>query len=198
MDGSAMNLGSQLRDARVAAGLTIAEVAERAGFSSSYISQVERDLANPSIGAVNRIAEAVGIRMRALFSANSGAPEAEQGPAPAEKTPTRIVKYDRRKKLVYPGSNVVFSLLCPDLQHDLEVLSSAAPVGTEMGDTDVSHPGEECAVVLKGTMELTVGGERYVVEAGDSVYFDSGKLHHWRNVGSTDLEVIWVVTPPHF
>jgi transcriptional regulator with XRE-family HTH domain len=193
-----MDLGNQLRDARVAAGLTIAEVAERAGFSSSYISQVERDLANPSIGAVNRIAEAVGIRMRALFSANNGTPEVEQGPVPAEKTPTRIVTYGRRKKLVYPGSNVVFSLLCPDLQHDMEVLSSTAPVGTEMGDTAISHPGEECAVVLKGTMELTVGEEHYVVDAGDSIYFDSGKLHHWKNVGSTELEVIWVITPPHF
>jgi transcriptional regulator with XRE-family HTH domain len=194
-----MNLGSQLRDARIAAGLTIAEVAERAGFSSSYISQVERDLANPSVGAVNRIAEAVGIRMRALFSTNNGAAETEDTPAPApEKTPTRIVKYGRRKKLTYPGSNVVFSLLCPDLQHDMEVLSSTAPEGTEMGDTPVAHPGEECAVVLKGTMELTVAEERYVVEAGDSIYFDSGKLHHWKNVGSTELEVFWVITPPHF
>ena len=145
-----MGLGSELRTAREAAGLTISQVAERSGFSASYISQVERDLANPSIGAVNRIAATIGIRMRAFFSNGTGNGECDEPSAAPDKLPTRIVRQGRRKRLTYPGSNVTFELLCPDLQHQLEIMSSSAPPGTEIGDTPVSHAGEECAVVLQG------------------------------------------------
>ena len=192
-----MNLGSQLREARLAAGLTITEVAERAGFSASYISQVERDLANPSIGAVNRIAAAIGIRMSAFFT-NGSDPESHAPPAAREELPTRIVRHNRRKGLAYPGSRVLFELLSPDLQHNLEILHSVAPAGTESGDESISHPGEECAIVLKGQLELTVGGEVHLLEAGDAVTFDSAKPHSWKSLGPEDLEAIWVVTPPHF
>jgi transcriptional regulator with XRE-family HTH domain len=193
-----MGLGSELRTAREAAGLTIMQVAERSGFSASYISQVERDLANPSIGAVNRMAEAIGIRMRAFFSNGADNLDGDEPATAPDRLPTRVVRQNRRKRLTYPGSNVVFELLCPDLQHKLEILSSAAPPGAEVGETPISHAGEECAVVLKGRMELRVGEEVHLLEDGDSIYFDSAKPHNWRNVGEGDLQVIWVVTPPHF
>ena len=192
-----MGFGSQLREARLAAGLTITEVAERSGFSPSYISQVERDLANPSIGAINRIAEATGIRMRTFFSDGATA-EADMSPAVPGRIPTGLIRRDRRKGLTYPGSQVIFELLCPDLQHKLEILHSSAPAGTESGDTPIAHTGEECAIVLKGTLELTVGEEVYLLQAGDAIYFDSGNPHSWKSVGPDPLEVIWVVTPPHF
>jgi transcriptional regulator with XRE-family HTH domain len=193
-----MGLGSELRAAREASGLTISQVAERSGFSASYISQVERDLANPSIGAVNRMAAAIGIRMRAFFSNGTGNGECDEPVAAPDKLPTRIVRQDRRKRLTYPGSNVVFELLSPDLQHKLEIMSSSAPPGAEVGETPISHAGEECAVVLRGRMEVRVGDEVHIVEAGDSIYFDSAKPHNWKNTGGEDLQVIWVVTPPHF
>lgn len=192
-----MSIGSQLRDARMAVGMTITEVAERAGFSVSYISQVERDLANPSIGAVNRIAAALGVRMSAFFANSDGETGADLRPVP-ERTPTGVVREGHRNKITYSGSNVVFELVCPDLQHSLEVLKSRAPAGTEMGVPGITHTGEECAFVLRGTMELTVGDQVHVLDPGDSIYFDSSKPHFWRNAGDDELEVLWVVTPPHF
>jgi transcriptional regulator with XRE-family HTH domain len=193
-----MSLGSQLRDARLAVGMTITEAAEQSGFSASYISQVERDLANPSIGAVNRIAAALGVRMSAFFTngQESDLP-AEPPPAP-ERTVTGVVRDGHRKGITYPGSNVIFELLCPDLQHALEVLKSRAPAGSEMGRPTTAHAGEECAYVIHGTMELTVGEESYTLNAGDSIYFDSGKAHYWRNIGDGELEAMWIITPPHF
>jgi len=192
-----MSLGCQLREARLTANLTIATVAERSGFSPSYISQVERDLANPSIGAVNRIASAIGVRMSAFFAAEFIS-EDEVRPAAVGRSPTGVVLHNRRKRLTYPGSEVTFELLCPDLQRSMEVLFSRSPVGTESGDTPITHLGEECGIVLKGTFELTVGDETFTLQAGDAIYFDSSKPHSWKSLGPDDAEAIWVITPPHF
>jgi transcriptional regulator with XRE-family HTH domain len=192
-----VGLGEQLREARVAAGLTIAQVAEATKLSVGYISQVERDLANPSIGAINRIAGAVGVRMSAFFS-NGSEPEFGESHLERETVPTEIVRGDRRKGLTYPGSNVRHELLTPSLQRALQILMIQAPVGTTHGDETISHEGEECGIVLQGTMELTVDDETFIVEAGDSIYFDASKPHSWRSAGPEELEVIFVMTPPHF
>ena len=192
-----MSLGDQLRQARTTAGLTIAQVAEATDLSSGYISQVERDLANPSIGAVNRIAGAAGVRMSTFFS-NGSEPETGGSHREKETIPTEIVRRNRRKGLTYAGSNVRHELLTPSLQRSLQILMIRAPVGTTHGDETISHEGEECGIVLKGTMGLTVDDETFTVEAGDSIYFDASKPHSWRSTGREELEVIFVMTPPHF
>jgi transcriptional regulator with XRE-family HTH domain len=193
-----MGLGHQLREARVLAGLTITDLAERAGFSPSYISQVERDLANPSVGAVNRIAEALGVRMSAFFSDGAEPETRNDNRHEIESIPTEVVRRDRRKGLTYPGSNVRHELLTPSLQRALQILIIRAPIGSTHGDETISHEGEECSIVLKGVMELTVEGEVFVVEAGDTIYFDARKPHSWRSMGPEELEAIFVMTPPHF
>jgi len=192
-----MSLGGQLRQARLAARLTILQVAERTGLSPGYISQVERDLANPSIGAVNRIAAAVGMRMSAFFS-DGFEPEPSAGRSAGERIPTEVVRKGRRKGLTYPGSNVRHELLTPSLQRALQILMCRAPAGTTHGDVAITHEGEECGIVLAGRLELAVGDETFTLEAGDTIYFDASKPHSWTSLGPDELEVIWVMTPPHF
>lgn len=194
-----MSIGSELRDARNAAGLTIAEVAERSGFSISYISQLERDLVNPSVGALTRIADAVGVRMRTFFcSEEDEALNSDKIPPLNNRPFTGLVRRDRRKSFLYPGSNILHELLCPDLRHTMEILKTTAPVGTDSGDSALSHEGEECAIVLRGKMEFHLSEETYVLEAGDALYFDSIQPHSWTNIGTEELEVLWVITPPYF
>jgi len=52
--------------------------------------------------------------------------------------------------------------------------------------------------VLTGTLQLSVGEESYVLAQGDSIYFDASMPHSWKNIGPDILEVIWIMTPPHF
>ena len=195
-----MGLGEQLREARSAAGLTIAQVAEATKLSPGYISQVERDLANPSVGALNRIAEAVGVRMRTFFNDADGpdSPAETAANSTSGNAVIGLVRADCRKSFLYAGSQILHELLCPDLRHTLEILKTTAPVGTDSGHTGISHEGEECAIVLNGSMEFFLGDERFFLKAGDSLCFDPSVLHFWRNVGDTELEVLWVITPPSF
>jgi len=102
-----VNLGLRMREARLAAKLTLAEVAEKAGLSAGYVSEVERNLANPSIGAVNRIVQAIGLPAGALFSVRDDGSEAGRPAVPEGNIPCGVVRHDRRKGIMFPGSNIL-------------------------------------------------------------------------------------------
>ena len=61
-----------------------------------------------------------------------------------------------------------------------------------------THEGEEFGTVLKGTLELTVGDEMFLLEEGDCVYFNSQVEHHWKNNGPDEVVALWITTPPSF
>jgi transcriptional regulator with XRE-family HTH domain len=58
-----MDLGSRLRALRTASGRTIASVAVDAGLSVPYIANLENDRGNPTLAALERLAEALGVRL---------------------------------------------------------------------------------------------------------------------------------------
>jgi len=53
-------------------------------------------------------------------------------------------------------------------------------------------------IVLEGRLELWVGDERHVLEAGDSVTYSSRLKHGNRNIGGTTAVVLFCLTPPSF
>jgi quercetin dioxygenase-like cupin family protein len=66
------------------------------------------------------------------------------------------------------------------------------------GPSMYKHYGQEFALVIKGTVEITLNDAVYVLKKGDSIYFNSSTPHSFRNVGKEEAEAIWVVTPPTF
>ena len=135
--------------------------------------------------------------MSAFFS-NGHEPEYSATRHTSERIPTEVVRGDRRKGLTYPGSQVRHELLTPSLQRALQILMIKAPVGTTHGDETISHEGDECGIILSGAMEIVIAGESFLLEAGDTIYFDASKPHSWISVGPEELEAIFVMTPPHF
>jgi transcriptional regulator with XRE-family HTH domain len=61
-------LGSRIRDMRKESGFTQEELAHRAELDYSYINQIENGKRNPSMDAINRIAKALGVKVRDLIS----------------------------------------------------------------------------------------------------------------------------------
>ena len=194
-----IKLGARIRDARERAGLPIVEVAKRSGYSLGYISQVERDLANPTLGTLKRIADALNVPLPSFFVGNLGevadtaTREETEGPSVA-----RVVRSDRRKGLLYPGSHIHHQLLSPDLHGRLEAIWVSAPRGTGSGDEPYVHEGEEVGIVLRGSVECRIGTEVFRLGTGDAITLQSTTTHSWHNVGEDELEMIWVSTPPTF
>jgi mannose-6-phosphate isomerase-like protein (cupin superfamily) len=108
----------------------------------------------------------------------------------------RVVRRGHRKKIVMRWGGL-YEMLCPDLRHKIEFIYLHYPVGAKAQEF-YSHEGEECGVVLEGEFKGVIGDETVVLGPGDSIYYDSSIPHRWQNVGETEVQAIWAITPPSF
>ena len=66
-----MNIGEKLKELRIQRNLTQEELADRCELSKGFISQVERDLASPSIATLTDMLECLGSSLKEFFSDDS-------------------------------------------------------------------------------------------------------------------------------
>lgn len=164
----------------------MADLAKKVGVTPGFISQIERDLSNPSIDSIQKIAKALGASVSSFFE--------EMGPRNG-----RVVRRAERRQVVFPRAGVTDYLLSPSLSGFLQVIhTEVAPRGGSGPEPYRHDSDEECAVVLKGRMRFWVGDEEDTLEAGDSITFESRIPHRWENIGRGKLQVLWVMTPPSY
>jgi transcriptional regulator with XRE-family HTH domain len=188
-------LGRQVRRLRVEADLTMGQLAEAAGVSQSLVSQIERGLAEPSLGTLRRFAVALGTTVGALFVGGDNADE----PAPRTVRESQmVVRRGNRKHLRMPGSDVTYELLVPDLSRKLEVIRAQLHPGCRVPQEPSLHAGEETIVCLRGEVVCVQPDEEYVLGAGDAVSWDASRPHWVENRRKRTAEVIAVITPPNF
>ncbi|MBS0558554.1 MAG: cupin domain-containing protein [Proteobacteria bacterium] len=180
-------IGAEIRGLRKARGMTLSDLAAASGLSIGYLSQLERDLATPSIKSLHAVSRALGVTISWFFQAQD-VPEAERD---------LVVRRARRRRVDY-SSGLVDELLSPTLSGALELLSCRFPPGASSGHEPYTHAGEEVGVVIRGRLELWVDGRAVLLEAGDSFGFLSTLPHCYRNPGPEEAEVIWAITPPSY
>lgn len=176
-------LGAILRERRVDRNVTIEQLAARAGVSAGLISQIERGIGNPSFGTLVRLSYALDLQISALFD----------GPRFDEQQ--MLVRRDHRQRLV-AGDGSVHDILVPNANHKLGLIRSTFPPGFESLEPAVSHPGEEIVLVVSGALRANIAGQRFDLDTGDSLIFDSTLPHGWANPGDEPSEVLFVSTPP--
>ncbi|EGF30073.1 Transcriptional regulator, MerR family [Oxalobacteraceae bacterium IMCC9480] len=176
-------LGLRLRHARLVAGLTLLQLAQKAGCSESLISKIERSLATPSLTMLHRLAVALDTNIGILTSTD-GPPDSP------------IIRHDERPVLK-AGGIALERLVLPKrgglLQANIHVVSPG-----EGSDGLIEHSGEEVGYVLEGTLELTLGETRYELGPGDAFAFPSHVPHGYRNTGDDVARVLWVNSPATF
>ncbi|BDA85707.1 transcriptional regulator [Aureimonas sp. SA4125] len=183
-------LGPLIRERRKEQGLTLAEVALRTGLSVGHLSQVERGLSTPTIRQLQQIAETMGVTIGWFFRADA--------PAAADDENRVVVRAGQRRKMAMSQAGIVDELLVPSLDGALELLFCTLQPGAGAGPEPYAHAGEEAGLVLAGEMELWVEDERYHLRTGDSFAFASTRPHRYRNPGSTELKLVWAITPPSY
>ena len=199
------NLGERIRDERRKRNLTLEQLSQKTELSKSFLSQVERGVAQPSVSSLKKIAQEFGMSVVQLFS-NGTNPQNRFGATPAfpKNGSTyvegfQVVRANRRKTMTLPGSKVSYDLLTPDLNRQLEVVYMRIDPEEHSGEEPmVDLPGEKFGLVLRGSLEMRVQEEVQQLKAGDSVYFPAHFPHAWRGMGKEPIEVIWILTPPRF
>ncbi len=177
-------LGAVIRQAR-RGRFSVEELAQRAGVSSGLISKIERGLGNPSFATLTHLAYALDLSIGSFFDA----------PVSAGRM---VVRRNERRRLVMPHASLVYELLTPSLQGKLGMVRTRIAPSFDNHEQPFQHVGEESVHVLSGRLEVFVGHEHFYLEEGDTVTYDSGLPHWWRNAQNVAAEVIGAMTPPSF
>lgn len=180
-------LGTRIRGLRKARGMTLTALAQLSELTAGYLSQLERNLAYPSIPALFNIARSLGVTIQWFFASETIPAEADEG---------YVVREGNRQSIHYEDG-IVDQLLTPLPNHQLEMLQSSFPPGA-YSQQSYSHEGEEAGYVLSGRFELWVGERHFLLDEGDSFSFASSEPHRYGNPGKVQTVVIWVITPPTF
>jgi len=182
---SDIDIGARLRTIRSVRRLTLREVAERAGISESFLSQVERGRANLSVASLQRISGALGVEVSDVF-AYDGA------------TAPRLTRRDARP-IVSFGRGARKALVTPKPFHALEVVVAEFEPGGSTGEEAYTHgDSEEVFFVVRGNVELQLGDDHFELGPGDSVRYRSSTPHRVANPGAEPAEVLFVITPPSY
>ncbi|TNF21652.1 MAG: XRE family transcriptional regulator [Rhodobacteraceae bacterium] len=177
-------LGADLRALRRARGLTLADLAERLGRSVGWLSQVERDLSEPSITDLRHIGAVLDVPMSLLFG---------QAPAPAGEA-GHIVRRAARRPLGSGAAGLVEELLSPDLTDDFEMVHSTFLPHSRIRNV-VTRRTQEVGYLISGKLDLEISGTGHKLHPGDSFRI-RGAPFRWSNPYDVKAEAIWVIAPP--
>lgn len=175
-------IGDRVRQLRTGRGLSVRALAAMAGFSPSFISQVEHGQVSPSIASLERIAAVLGITLGGFFT--------ESAP-----TPAAVVRATDRQELTSSWSRATIEALGPaDGKRMLEPIMITLVPGGRSGTS--LHPalGEQFAFVCDGDVTLNLPESTYTLRQGDAVSIAAGTPHQWDNTGSSTSRVLIVST----
>lgn len=179
---SAASPGQRFRRLRQRRGLSLAEVARATGVSVGFLSALERGQMSASIGTLRRIARYYRTNILSFFD-------------PAKEN-SRLVRPGGRK-ILETTKGVRMELLAWGNTAMEPHLFRVKPGGNS-GES-YTHEGEEFLHILRGKFEIWLNNdEHYLLQPGDSLYFESSMPHRWKNPGKTESWLLWVNTPPTF
>jgi transcriptional regulator with XRE-family HTH domain len=183
-----LRIGEKVRELREKKGLSLQDMANRTGYTSALLSQVENHLISPPLGGLIKIAKALEVRVGTFF-----------GEEPRESY--AIVRRDERKHISRYASKegVSYGYAYESLGFDkkdrqMEPFLVTLEPATVKSEKLSTHDGEEFIFVLEGEMEAILGGHKDVLHPGDSIYYDSTiphKVQCHRDLPTKILAVIW-------
>ncbi|MEM9717323.1 MAG: XRE family transcriptional regulator, partial [Pseudomonadota bacterium] len=150
------SLGADLRSIRKSRGLTLTDLADRIGRSVGWVSQVERDISQPSIDDLRELASALSVPLSIFFGSTSKAEEVG-----------KVVRANLRRTIGGGEMGLKEELLSPDLTDDFEMVRSVFEAGAELKQP-VSRPTQEVGYLVSGRLSLWIGDQRFDLEQGDS------------------------------
>jgi quercetin dioxygenase-like cupin family protein len=172
-------VGEHVRRLRAQTGMSVRMLARQAGFSPSFMSQVENGQVSPSISSMEKIAAAVGVTLGAFFAAVAGG---EGG---------LVVRVADRQVLGSGWSNAeIEALSVPGSTTRLEAILITLRPGGRSGSHPYAHSREEFAFVLQGQVMLTLGPDEHRLRRGDAVTVLPGELRLWRNAARAPARIL--------
>jgi len=178
-------MGSRIKKKREGFGIQIKELSKQIGVSSSLISQIENGKAFPSIVTLKKVADALHTTVGELIGEKE------------DYIKNPLMKIDERRfaKGNKKGtSSYLLSRHFPSKQIEPYIIKFNPGADSKNVMTS-KFPGQEFCFVQKGQFEANINRKKYLLDKGDSFYFDSSKPHLFKNTSNEEAELLWVITP---
>ena len=188
-------IGAKIQRIRESKNLTVQEVAERSGLSVDQVERIEGSLDFPSLAPLIKIARVLGVRLGTFLD-----DQTELGPVICRKqdsnTATESISFSNnatkaRKHMEYQSLSKAKS--GRHMEPFLIDIASSSGVDFILS----THEGEEFIYVLEGIVEINYGKNTYILEEGDSIYYDSIVAHHVHAGAGSTAKILAVVYTPY-
>lgn len=180
-EATSVDVGLRLRVLREERGVSMRSLARRSGLSANALSMIERGLTSPSVSTLTKLANALEVPIMAFF---------RQEP---DRQKVVFRKAAERTRVPFPRG------LWEGLGGEyfigrVEAFLLTLEAGGTSGPHGMIHTGHELIFCLRGTLEYEVDGQRFLLEAGDSLIFAAQLNHRWRNPGRNVASAILVIS----
>jgi transcriptional regulator with XRE-family HTH domain len=177
-----MNLGKRIQDLRRRRELTTGELAARVQVTSGFISQLEHSKTDPSLQTLQRVAVALQVPLSYLLSEEDIKPQ--------------VIRKEARHVIHAGHGGPQASILSPLPSRHLELVWLELPPGGVSWTKEQFHDGHECHLVVQGKVRASYGGECYLLDTGDSIFWDGAAPHGLENIGDEVAQIVMALTPP--
>ena len=179
-------LGRYIRELRIKRGMSLRTLAAIADVSVSFLSQVERGTASPSIASLMRIAKALDQTIGSLFE---------------HKSNSKLVRAGEGPRLLHPKLQWEEELLSPRDNSRLQVIRSTLAAHGTSGTELLSYgdaASETSMIVESGSVAFKLGTEDFVLGPGDCLSYDASVPHRLVNESNSPCVLIFVSSPPTY
>lgn len=184
-------VGEKIKSLRESKSISREEMSERSGLAVEQIERIENNVDLPSLAPLIKIARVLGVRLGTFLD-----DQAETGPAICRHTGGNdTISFSNNA--IQSRKHMEYHALAKSKadRHTEPFIIDVAP--TDDNDFVLStHEGEEFIYVLEGTMEISYGHDTYLLEAGDSIYYDSIVPHHVHAYQGQAARILAVVYTP--
>jgi len=175
-------VGLKIRELRNQRKLSLRILAEQSGLNINTLSLIENAKSSPSVGTLQQLARALGVRISAFFE--------------SEPVSTRIVytRHDNRSEATFGNAhmqNLGKDLVNNAVQPFVVTLEPEAGSGERM----IVHTGHEFVYCLNGKVLYVVDESEYSLTPGDSLLFESHLPHRWKNMEAMRSQVLLILFP---
>jgi transcriptional regulator with XRE-family HTH domain len=189
-------IGDRLVELRSANYLTQRELARRSGVPNAVISVIERNQSSPSVDTLRRILEPLSITMAEFFEPAEPA-AVRQGPFIRGGDLTVITRkltknIERAKKRL-----IQLEQVGPAHLFGLQLMRETYLPGADSGFTTLRHAAATAGLLVEGQLQVTVGEDIAVLDAGDGYIFDGRIRHRFRNMSGLNTVLITASSPPY-
>lgn len=177
-----MEIGQKIKNLRLRNGLTLEELASRSELTKGFLSQVERDLASPSISTLSDILEALGENLSDFFIEDKNEQYA----------------FTKEDFFVDDQEDYQITWVIPNAQKN-----KMEPIIIDIRPSKHSmiiepHEGEEFGYVLSGEIYVVFDDFETKIKSGETFYLFGNKKHYLLNKSKKTTKVMWITNPPIF